>query len=351
VIVHRELGSMAPRDLLNVSRMLDKYPEPRRLLVQWVPHAFGFRSANVLLSLWILNRASVHKDRVEVMIHEPFLPLPQDRLRHSALAVVHRIMLAMVLRAATRIWVAIPKWEECCRPYARRSIPFAWLPVISNIPVQHQRGATEAARAHYAPSREYLIGHFGTCGGDIGRALRAVIPELLNRHDDRVVLLIGEGGRITREEILREHPQLEDRLHVTGVLSAEEVSSHISACDMMFQPYPDGVSARRCSLMAAISHGKPVVTTTGRLTEPLWHSSGGVLLCPAENHSEITAALENLLANRSERLRLGRQAKDLYDRHFDLRNVIDSLRNRSHSVYDAANIRCEDTVNADSTNS
>ena len=102
VIVHRELGSMGPRDLLKVSRMLDKYPEPRRLLVQWVPHAFGYRSANLPLSLWIWNRVVAHNDRLEIMIHEPFLPLRQDRLRHTALAIIHRIMLAMVLRAAAR---------------------------------------------------------------------------------------------------------------------------------------------------------------------------------------------------------------------------------------------------------
>ena len=350
VTVHRELGGMRPRDLLHVTRMLDKYSAPRRLLVQWVPHAFGCRSANLPLSLWIWNRAFAHNDRVEIMIHEPFLSLQQERLRHRALAVAHRIMLAMVLRAAARIWVAIPKWEEWCRPYAERSVRFAWLPVMSNIPLNHQTDASEAVRAQYAPSNQYLIGHFGTCGGAIGRTLRAVLPELLNGHAERAVLLIGEDGRSIRDEILRDCPQLGDRLHLTGLLPTEEVSSHISACDMMLQPYPDGASSRRSSLMAAISHGKPVVTTVGCLSEPLWHSSGGVLLCSAENHSELAAAVENLLANPCERLRLGREAKDLYDRHFDLRNIIDSLRSQGHNLCDVTNIRCEDTANADSTN-
>ena len=329
VIVHRELGSMGPRDLLKVSRMLDKYPEPRRLLVQWVPHAFGYRSANLPLSLWIWNRVVAHNDRLEIMIHEPFLPLRQDRLRHTALAIIHRIMLAMVLRAAARIWIAIPKWEERCRPYAARSVPFIWLPVISNIPVKQQRGATEAVRARYAPSHQYLIGHFGTCGGAVGKTLSAVIPDLLVRHTECVILLIGRDGKHIRDEIVRDYPQLRDQLHVTGMLPADDVSSHISACDIMLQPYPDGASSRRGSLMAAVAHGKPVVTTAGPLTEPLWQSSGSVLMVPAGNHAAMATAVDNLLATSFERLRLGRQAKDLYDRQFDLRNVINRLRGQA----------------------
>ena len=93
----------------------------------------------------------------------------------------------------------------------------------------------------------------------------------------------------------------------------------------MLQPYPDGASSRRGSLMAAVAHGKPVVTTAGPLTEALWQSSGSVLMVPAGNHAAMATAVDNLLATSFERLRLGRQAKDLYDRQFDLRNVINRL--------------------------
>src|SRR4051794_40074034 len=41
VTVHRELGHIGPRDLRKVGRLLDAYPQPRRLLVQWVPHGYG----------------------------------------------------------------------------------------------------------------------------------------------------------------------------------------------------------------------------------------------------------------------------------------------------------------------
>src|SRR4051812_20781695 len=47
VLVHRELGRMGRADLARAGRLLDACPGPRRLLVQWVPHGFGFRAMNL----------------------------------------------------------------------------------------------------------------------------------------------------------------------------------------------------------------------------------------------------------------------------------------------------------------
>jgi hypothetical protein len=330
VIVHRELGSMAPRDLFRAGRLLSDFSGPRRILVQWVPHAFGFRSANLPVSFWIWNRALMHRDHVEVMVHEPYLPMRQNLLRHKALAVAHRIMLAAVLRAARHVWTAIPKWEEHCRPYTfGRRVPFTWLPVFSNIPVDKQGAETHAVRSRYVRSSGSLIGHFGTCGGAIGDALREVLPALLGHRPERALLLIGQDSAQFRDALVRQYPVLRDQIHATGALRTEEVSSHISACDVMVQPYPDGVSSRRGSLMAALSHGKPIVATSGRLSEPLWHENGSVVLVPAGNHDEMVAATESLLRDKDARDRAGTQARIMYDRHFGLPKLIALLRNQA----------------------
>jgi hypothetical protein len=262
------------------------------------------------------------------MIHEPYLPMRQARLTHSALAVAHRMMLTTLLRAASRVWTAIPKWEEYCRPYAfGRQIPFTWLPVTSNIPVDEGSSRIQSVRSRYASSRGHLIGHFGTCGGAIGTALRKVIPALLSDRPERTVLLIGQDSSESRERLLRDYPLLQGRIHASGPLDAAEVSSHISACDVMLQPYPDGVSSRRCSLMAAMAHGKPVVATSGRLTEPLWHDGGSIVLVPAGSYDQMIAAAESLLGDPDRRVRLATAAKIMYDSHFGLPRLIGRLRN------------------------
>ena len=78
--------------------------------------------------------------------------------------------------------------------------------------------------------------------------------------------------------------------------------------------------------MAALAHGKPIVTTSGTLTESLWAETGAVVLAPAGNHLEIVASVNRLLADESERQRLGGAAACLYARHFDLANTIRMLR-------------------------
>src|SRR5919112_1432913 len=46
VSVHGVLGGMSPSDLRRVGRELDGFKGPRRLLVQWVPHGYGYRAMN-----------------------------------------------------------------------------------------------------------------------------------------------------------------------------------------------------------------------------------------------------------------------------------------------------------------
>src|SRR2546426_705918 len=57
VAVHRELGNISPSDLCRVGLKLNQFPAPRRLLVQWVPHGYGYRSMNLPVCLWLWQRA------------------------------------------------------------------------------------------------------------------------------------------------------------------------------------------------------------------------------------------------------------------------------------------------------
>src|SRR5882762_4234650 len=66
VVVHRELNRLTPLDLLRVGKMLSEFSSPRRLLVQWVPHGFGYRAMNLPFCLWLWSRARRHQDKVEV---------------------------------------------------------------------------------------------------------------------------------------------------------------------------------------------------------------------------------------------------------------------------------------------
>ena len=151
VEVHRELGRISRADLRRMGALLDAFPAPRRLLVQWVPHAYGFRAMNLGFCLWVRERAA-RGDRVEIMVHEPFLAFGGSA-RQGVVAAVHRAMTVVLLGAAERVWVSTPAWAERWRKYRLgRTVPFEWTPIPSNVPVVEDADGAAAVRSRYAPA-------------------------------------------------------------------------------------------------------------------------------------------------------------------------------------------------------
>jgi glycosyltransferase involved in cell wall biosynthesis len=332
VTVHRELGRFAPSDLRRAGRLLDQFPAPRRLLVQWVPHGYGYRSMNIGFCLWLWKRAKLNRDRVEMMVHEPFLVFREGTWKQDAAAVAHRVMIIILLNAVRRIWTSIPAWESDLRPYALgRSIQFGWLPIPSTIPVIDDPATVSALRARYAPGGDFLLAHFGTYGRHITEPLMDLLPALLGDHSNLSVLLLGRGGEALRDDLIRKNKELAGRVHATGQLAAADLSRHLSACDLMIQPYTDGVSSRRTSAMAGLSHGLPIITTTGHNTESFWAESGAVALAHAGDVQSLARLTDRLLADADERKSIAEAARKLCQQRFHIRRTIAMLRKTTDS--------------------
>ena len=324
VFVHRVMGTFTPRDLSAASRLLEEFPAPRRVLVQWVPHGYGFRSMNVAFCLWLWRRA-LRGDEVELMVHEPSLGFGEGGWKHNLVATVHRLMTIILLRATRRVWVSIPAWEKRWRPYTLgQAIEFRWLPVGSNIPVVETQTESKQVRERYLSDSAQLIGHFGSYDANTSALLLRSLPALMKH--DATLLLLGHGSERMRAAMIEHNPAVADRIHAAGSLSSAELSQHFSACDLMLQPYIDGVSSRRTSTMTALAHGVPVVTTAGKFTESLWASSDAVALAPANDVDELVRHAGRLLPNEMARQRLAAAAKKLYEEHFHPRRTIDALR-------------------------
>ena len=103
--VRSALGRFDRDDLEAAGELLDRYPAPHRLLVQWVPHGYGFNAMNVQFCLWLWKRAS-RGDHIELMVHEPFLAFWEGSWRQTAAAAVHRFMTAVLLQSAARVWIS-----------------------------------------------------------------------------------------------------------------------------------------------------------------------------------------------------------------------------------------------------
>jgi hypothetical protein len=94
----------------------------------------------------------------------------------------------------------------------------------------------------------------------------------------------------------------------------------------MVQPYPDGITARRTSAMATLAQGCAVVSTRGRLTEPLWDRLDAAELVAVADVATFVATTEALLVDPARRHALGTRARAAYQATFSTRRLADALR-------------------------
>jgi len=324
IVVHRALGTFSEADLRRADDALNALPAPRRILVQWVPHGYGRRSMNLAFCLWLRRRAEAG-DRVELMVHEPFLEFAGS-VRQRVAAGVHRVMTIVLLRSAAQVWLSIPAWESRLRPYALgRNVPFTWLP----IPAALERPAPESVasvRRELGGERGCLIGHVSTYGSLISTLLDGLVPDLLRTTPEARLLLIGAHGEAYASVLIDRYPDFRGRIITTGYVDAAALAAHIAACHVLVQPYPDGVSARRTTTMAGLSLGVPVVTTSGHLTESFWEGSRAIRLSDVGDWNTFNGHVRRLLSSPEERCRLSVDARRFYDEHFAVHHTISSLR-------------------------
>src|SRR5262249_49749912 len=145
--------------LRQLDRELSRLPRSARLLVQYVPHAFGWKAMNLPLCLWLggLRRP------VWVMFHEVAFPCePGQPWKHRLLGAVTRQMAGMVCRAADRIFVSTPVWEAVLREVGAPVSSVTWLPIPSPLPLAVPAEEVAALRSRVAPTGTSVVGHFGT---------------------------------------------------------------------------------------------------------------------------------------------------------------------------------------------
>jgi len=324
VTIHPLKSCFGPGVLREVGRQLDSLPRETRVLVQYVPHAFGYRAMNVAFAAWLLARSSQH--HIDVMFHEVRYGFEgRQPLRHNFLAAVNWLMAAAVARAAERIFVSIPAWERLVQPVIGRARAVRWVPVPSNLPTQVCSEHVNALKAELGIQPvQSLIGHFGTYGPLIASMLLEILPALLADESCRLILL-GRAGHAFREKLIGVVPTFKDRVVAAGAMPPSKVAEHLAACDVLVQPYPDGISTRRSSAMAGLALGCAIVSCGGALSEPIWRESGAVALADDSEPKYMLRLAQSLLADPALRAQVGARGQALYEAKFSIERTIDTL--------------------------
>ena len=276
---------------------------------------------NVPLCAWLWARGGA----LDVMFHEVAYPFqPMQPLKHRALALVHRGMASLLVRAARRVFVSVPGWGRLLRPLAHRFPEPIWTPVPSNLPADCRADEVALTQASLRVGNvARLLGHFSTYSPLITRMLEPALIEVLAATTDVGVVLMGRGSLAFAEQLRRQRPDLSARIVAMGSLDDRAAALHIASCDVMLQPYPDGISSRRTSAMASAALGRAIVANEGEWSEPIWREWGAVELATPEN---LGQAARSLLDNADLRRDVGQRGLEAYRRRFAVEHTLAALR-------------------------
>jgi Glycosyl transferases group 1 len=299
---------------------------PGVVLLQYVPTAMGWRGANLPFCAWFARTARVLPD-ARVMVHEPYFYFTWARpwARGNALALVQRLMTRVLVRGARRVYQSTETWKRFL-PDADRLASLQTLPIPSNVPAIAATAAVAAFRARAGADGVPLAGHFGTYGAHVANELRAILPAIVARMPDVRIALVGEGGPAFLEELRRSLPDVARRIFAAGRLDPRCTAAALRACDVLLQPYPDGITTRRTSAMAGLANGVATVTSSGALTESVWRETGAVALAPAGDAAAFADAAVALLRDASTRDVLAQRGAAAYAERFSMANTIAILR-------------------------
>ena len=156
--------------------------------------------------------------------------------------------------------------------------------------------------------------------------LERVLGAMLRAMSDATVLLIGRNSERFKQRYSLTYPEHAGRVAATGEIGTSEVAHRLRACDFVVQPYPDGATTRRTSLMASLACGVPTVTTIGVWSEPLWRAAREAIeLAPAGDVASIVDRCQRLANDPVRRGALGVAGRAFYERNFTIERTLRTL--------------------------
>ena len=207
VTVHGIPG-FSPNGLRQLSKRLGDLPGQKRLFVQYVAPAFGFRGVNLAFCAWLAGHAD---DEVWVQFHEVAHDFAWHQpLRQNGLALVQWWMAQLVAERAQRLFISVPGWRRQLGRYGPNA---ELLPIPSNIPLGTKPAAVEALRSELGPGS--IVGHFGTYGVLVADLLEPVAISVLEAVPGARFLFIGRGGSEFARRLEAIYPHLAPRLLAT----------------------------------------------------------------------------------------------------------------------------------------
>lgn len=272
--------------------------------IQYQAAAYDMRSAAVNFLPWRLN----HVVKTAVTFHDlrvPYLFPKAGGLRQTA---VH-----FMAKQANGAVATNP--EDYTILTGLLTTPVRQIPIGSNI-TTYTPNHVETAEARELlgiGQADCLLGYFGflneSKGADTLLAALAQLPPAVH-----LVFIGGQTGASDPDnnqsflgQLKRQIADLglENRVHWTGFVDDRRVSTFLHAADMMVMPYRDGVSLRRGTLMAALAHERPLISTIPQTPMPELVHGQNCWLVPPGDAVALAQAVQTVWSDPDLRQKLG----------------------------------------------
>jgi glycosyltransferase involved in cell wall biosynthesis len=299
------------------------------LLFQYVPFMYAPRGGiNFSIVLYMLYLRLFTKKKIHVMFHELHYPCHLN-IKAQVMFLSHIVMLYIASISAHKVFCSAQFFRDrVSRMFLGLKKNIFHLPVGSNIEnITIEEKDKDILKSKILGDCDYVLGCFGSFHPSKNYPL--IIEALLSAQSKSKLkmklLFIGA----TKENILKELPanMKEGASHLiegTGFLSQKEVAENLQILDGFIGYFSDGVSTRRGSLIAALQHNLPVITTRTNRTEDLFKDKEFIKLLSSDEYRFSSEFERQLLEGWPLNVKneLGRQK--FYTDHFDWDTIIQS---------------------------
>ena len=307
-----------PRSFCELARHLTAdSPSPDWLILQYNPFGYGHRGfcPSVPRTLRLLGRRCPNM-KIAVMFHEI---ATQEKGWRSAVMRVWQSVLARKLAYLANI--CFYSTEAYLKSWRRTTELSRHLPAGSNLPDSLLTREQARSALAIAPGT-LVIGSFGTTHPSrqfhwMAEAARKLISQ------GRAICFVAVG---TGAESIQ---SLFSGIPFKAIESPipSKAAAAIKAFDIFLSPYTDGISTRRGSVIAALQHGIPVVTTETDETDGVFKDArdSALIAVPAGGDSAFVAAVSELASNEGKRLSIGKGGLALFEKTFRWNAIADQM--------------------------
>lgn len=289
--------------------------EPQVILAHFVPQLYGWYGAKpffviLLLILWTKGYPII------AVLHEFSVPFGPS-LKLMLLASIHQLFLRILLQSSRAIILTTQdRLDLFKRRFPRRAAHLHKIPIgctIPPVPISDFTKHDMRRRLGIQPD-ELVLSTFASVVGSDHLLLARFFSWLIREGRPVRFLLLGKGGEVLRQRLAHD-PAILGRIILTGAITNEALSQHLSLSDLYVAFYDGGASTRRTSLMVPLAHGTPTISNNGIFTDASLGSSGAVHLNSMTDESEIIA-LRRLCIDAQRRSQLGKHGQAFFQEHF-----------------------------------